>query len=118
MNNFGKKLREIRTSKKVRLKPIADLLGFTVSYISDIECGKRSPLKEKHIYKISEFLQIDPSVLLTELFTNNDTFQVKFNNKSDLEIETAKKLIQNWSKYSDVSFKDLLNYLDQITNVS
>ena len=56
---FGEALREIRQNKGVYLKNVAEFMGWSVVYISDIERGHRNPPSRKDIIKLSEFFNVD-----------------------------------------------------------
>ena len=52
---YGKKVREIRNSKKVSQEKLAELADLDRTYVSDIENGKRNVSIET-IFKIAEAL--------------------------------------------------------------
>lgn len=54
---FGKKLRCLRKSKNYTQEDLASLAGFSRSYYSDIETGKRN-ISLINIYKLSEALDV------------------------------------------------------------
>lgn len=60
---FGKRLKEIRTKKKMSQGDIARALGVDRSYISGVERGVRNP-SLKNIERIARALGVDLSELL------------------------------------------------------
>ncbi len=61
---FHELFRELRENSKATLKNIAEAIGKSVVYVSDVENGRRSPFKEEDIYKIAEYLKTDPIPLI------------------------------------------------------
>ena len=59
MFNFGKHIKIERHKKDLLLKDFAKKLGYSPSYISDIEHGRTSPLNIELLKNISKILDID-----------------------------------------------------------
>ena len=57
-NFFGRHLRRIRLNRNATLEDFAKCLSVSVSYICDIEKGRRSPLKMKAINKLADQFQL------------------------------------------------------------
>jgi XRE family transcriptional regulator, fatty acid utilization regulator len=54
---FGLKLKQLRTEKKLSLQQLADMAGLSVSYLNEIEKGKKYPKAEK-IASLAEALDV------------------------------------------------------------
>tara|TARA_E500000318_G_scaffold17776_1_gene18112 strand:+ start:57995 stop:58849 length:855 start_codon:yes stop_codon:yes gene_type:complete len=61
---FGDQLRELRRRRGVSLADLATRVGCTPSYLSAIECGKRSHPTEALITSLESVLDADPGTLL------------------------------------------------------
>ncbi len=61
---FGDQLRELRRRRGVSLADLATCVGCTPSYLSAIECGKRSHPTEALITSLESVLDADPGTLL------------------------------------------------------
>ncbi len=61
---FGDQLRELRRRQGVSLADLATRVGCTPSYLSAIECGKRSHPTESLIARLESVLDADPGTLL------------------------------------------------------
>jgi len=70
MTHFGKKIRELRTTKKVPLRVLAAFLGIDTSVLSKVkvERGQRSISREMAI-KIAIFFELEPRALLVEFLS-------------------------------------------------
>lgn len=55
---FGAYIAEKRIEKDVKLKKIAEALGMSITYLSDIIKGRRNPPEAKEIGIIAEVLQL------------------------------------------------------------
>ena len=62
---FGTNVRKYRTQKKVSQEKFADICGLHRTYISDIECFRRS-ISLDNIQKIADALDIDTYKLFLE----------------------------------------------------
>jgi transcriptional regulator with XRE-family HTH domain len=62
---FGRALRELRRSKGISQRDLAEKVGVDFSYISKIENDRLPPPAADTIVKICEALQVSPDMLLT-----------------------------------------------------
>lgn len=63
--NIGEKLRKLRKDNGLTLKELSKQAGLSISFISDIENGRRNPRLE-NLDKLAKALKVDVSVLLGE----------------------------------------------------
>lgn len=59
-SNLGIKIKEIRTKRRMTLKVLAEMTGFSISFLSQLERGKSSATLES-LKKISIALEVNPS---------------------------------------------------------
>lgn len=57
--SFGEMLRRLRHEKQVTMAQLAGALAVSVTFVSDVERGRRSAFKAEHIDRAAELLQID-----------------------------------------------------------
>jgi quercetin dioxygenase-like cupin family protein len=62
---IGKKIKKVRTEKKVSFENLANETGFSIEFLKEIESGKRTP-PVGALLQISRALQIDSGFLLKE----------------------------------------------------
>ncbi|MBP5091555.1 MAG: helix-turn-helix transcriptional regulator [Bacilli bacterium] len=53
---FGELLRQTRISKGMSLRTLADRLGVSAPYLSDVEKGRRKPLTPENLVKVEAIL--------------------------------------------------------------
>ena len=58
---FGDCIAQKRIEKDVKLKPIADRLGVSVTYLSDIIKGRRNPPDIEGLEALAQILNLDPT---------------------------------------------------------
>ena len=63
LNRFAGNVRRLRSKKKLSQKALADRIGISVSYVSMLERGQRSPPLET-IEKMAKALGVPPASLL------------------------------------------------------
>jgi len=63
VNNLGKHIKRIRESKRLTQAQLAQKVGVTQGYISQIEVGSRQ-LRVKHLIKIARALKQNPIYFL------------------------------------------------------
>ncbi len=63
LTKFAANVRRLRSKKKLSQKALADKVGISVSYVSMLERGQRSPPLET-IEKMAKALGVQPAALL------------------------------------------------------
>jgi transcriptional regulator with XRE-family HTH domain len=66
LNRFASNIRRLRSKRRLSQKALADHVGISVSYVSMLERGQRSPPLET-IEKMARALKVTPSALLGRL---------------------------------------------------
>ena len=71
-NKVGKRIQEMRQSKGMTQSELAQKLGMTPKYISNIECGGKNPTLETFV-AIANALEVDANALLVDVLdTSNE----------------------------------------------
>ena len=63
LNRFAANIRRLRSQKHLSQKALADSVGISVSYVSMLERGQRSPPLET-VEKVARALNVSPAALL------------------------------------------------------
>lgn len=71
MNKVGKRIQEMRQRRDMTQSELAQKLDMTSKYISNIECGGKSPTLETFV-AIANALQIDANTLLVDMLDTSD----------------------------------------------
>jgi len=70
-NKVGKRIQETRQCRGMTQSELAQKLGMTPKYISNLECGEKKPTLETFV-AISNALQIDANTLLVDVLDTSD----------------------------------------------
>ena len=94
MKQFGEFLRGRRTEQRLTLKEVADVLGVGISYLSDVERGRRKPFSPRdlnRLRKLSEALDVDLDELrrLSAAERTMDAAQMEPSSEKQRELLTA-----------------------------
>jgi transcriptional regulator with XRE-family HTH domain len=101
-SGFGKRMRELRESKKLTQAELARLCGLGESTISFYESGKREP-NYKNLLCIAEKLGTTPNYLLTENTANvENAWWDKDTPPSDIDLEDFIREQPNLRIFGDV----------------
>ncbi len=115
MNEFGTVLKEARISAKKKLREVADHIKLSISYISDIEQGRKHPPDLETVYKLQEFLLVKNNKLITIATTEKTKRPTevvqKIQNRDGL-----RQLFFRTKDFSDEQLIELLNQVDKIDN--
>jgi len=113
--NIGDNIKLLRTHKKLTLKDLAEKATLSVSFISDIENGRRIPRLE-NLQKLAEALEVSISELTGEAIKipslNGVTLKTKNNKNGFLKPEEAEpELINHYRVLSNESKETLWNFI-------
>ena len=56
--NFGEKLKSMRIEKGISLRKLAESIGVSAPYLSDVERGQRSSLSAEHLVRVGDALSL------------------------------------------------------------
>jgi transcriptional regulator with XRE-family HTH domain len=63
---FGRKIRHLRQLRGITLTQLAEITGHSLSYLSEIESGKRKQPRKDVLLELSKALNVDPKFLLDD----------------------------------------------------
>ena len=64
MNEFGEALKAARIKARKKLREVADEIGLSIGYISDIEQGRKSPPDLEIVRTLQDFLRVENNELV------------------------------------------------------
>jgi transcriptional regulator with XRE-family HTH domain len=107
---FGELLRRRRQAANRSLKEVADLLGCSVVYMSDVERGRRNPLRADAVIQVSTFLGTPATPLLQAAASQRGIFELEALRVTPRAQEVGARLSRGWERLSDTQ----LNEIDEI----
>lgn len=104
---FGKLLREKRLQAGKTMGDLANLLGYKVPYISDVERGRRSPFRFEQIYTIASFIGANTDELLGAAALSRGSFELDAVNVSEHAREVGTALMRGWADLQEEDLKEI-----------
>jgi transcriptional regulator with XRE-family HTH domain len=113
MSKFGKILRRIRQEKGLYLKDVADHMGWSVVYVSDIERGNRNPPAKKDLIKLSRYLGMDPEGLLNRADSERGFIEFDLQDLNKEQQNTALCLARRMNNLSEDQLRMINSIIDK-----
>lgn len=113
MNEFGEVLRRVRKEAGKTLADVADILGVSISYVSDVERGRRDPWASERIHQLARGLGVDPAPLLQAAATSRGAFQLAAKGVSPKAHAVGLSLMRRWTELSDEQLQEIALTLDR-----
>lgn len=95
---FGEALRKRRRDANKTLSDIADVLGVSVVYVSDVERGNRRPLNNESIIKVAKFLKIDAAPLIKAADQERGVIEYDISKARPLEADVVGGLVSGLAR--------------------
>ncbi|MCW5888939.1 MAG: helix-turn-helix transcriptional regulator [bacterium] len=109
---FGELLRRWRTKADRTMGDLAEHLGVSVAYISDVERGNRAPLTADRLARAVAFLNIaDPNPLYMAAADSKGAFELDVADVSPTAREVGAALMRGWPDLSDDDLELIRNVL-------
>lgn len=101
-SKIGKRIQEERRKRGVTQQELAEKLGMTAKYISNIECGSKTPKLETFV-AIANALQVDANTLLVDSLAVSDEIRCSglWERMSAFSPEKREKLLRMLSMLAD-----------------
>lgn len=110
---FGERLRELREESRKRLKDLAEVMGWSTVYVSDIELGRRNPPAPEHIRKMGNFFGVSPKELLDLADREMQRVELDLNEENPSRTEMALMLARSWDGLSEEEVSQIKEILDR-----
>jgi len=108
--NFGKELREARKKAGKTMLDLADYLGVSVVFISDVERGNRAPLRTDRILRAAQFLNADAKMLLQAAAEQRGAFELDAE-VSNRAREVGAALMRGWKDLDEKQLEQIAKIL-------
>lgn len=103
---FGSLLREARTRKGISQRDLAETLGFSSPYISDIEHGRRHPFSDDTLVKLSPMLGVSLERLRHAAQVSRGVFHLPASTARHNEV--ASVLVGRWTGLKPTQLEEIL----------
>ena len=113
MNLFGKLLRKRREEANKTMGDLADFLGLSVPYLSDVERGRRAPFHPDRLHKISQFLKIDFDELYEAALKSREAFELDAVNVTSQAREVGAALMRGWADLTPEQLQKIAKVIEK-----
>lgn len=104
--HFGDVARKARIKARVSIRQLADALGWSPVYVSDIERGSRNPPRDK-VRQWAELIGADPDAFERLSLAARDTIELPVGSNRDLALALTRK----WGRLTQEQEERLLGLL-------
>lgn len=94
MNNFGKKVREIRESKSLLLRQVAAFLEVDTAFLSNVELGKKKATRQQ-VDRLAEFFNLDKSELIPLWLSDRIMDIIESEPQAKVSLEITAKILES-----------------------
>ena len=101
--NFGRILRQVRKSKHVTLKELAEKAGIHFTHLSNIERGASGPPRPTAVAKICRALNVDPKPFFEEIAMERE--QALLMLETDVQKRVAVAIMRAYASGDDILVK-------------
>ena len=113
MERLGPYLRERRKEHQWTLQYIAERMGTTAVYVSDIEREKRRPLKPSILQAIARAYQLELEEVQKVAMGSRDSVQLDNVDQSEVKRETAIMLARAWTDLPEEKVRAVRHILEK-----
>jgi len=113
---FGRLLRQLRENNNKTMGDLADHLGTTVSFVSDMERGQKPPMTSVRIRQTSSFLGLNAGeleALLIAAACSRGNFELDAENVTPKAREVGAMLMRSWSELTDEQLEAIESAMKQ-----
>lgn len=111
---FGTLLRELREKEMITLRSVAKKLGWSASYLCDIELNRRRPPSREKISEIAATLKVDGTELMDLAEMENNVIKLAVDQSNERQRRVGLSLARHWDHLPS----DKLEEIDRILNDS
>lgn len=104
---FGPALRKARKGANKTIRELAAVLGYSNTYVSDVELGNRPPLSTEKILLAAEGCAVGPEVLIAPAARDRGFLDIPTEDMSDEVLSSLVAVRAALGKSSKTSLRDL-----------
>lgn len=109
---FGSFLREVRISRQKTLKEVADHMGWSIVYLSDIERERRNPPKAEDLRKLSVFLGIEEKNIKNAIDIQRQRVELDIRPDNSRVTDAALLLARRWTGVTEEQAENIIKLLE------
>lgn len=115
MESFGARVRKVRERAKKSMSDLAEAMGISVVYVSDIERSRRNPPVGEKLLKLANFLNLDLKEVEEWAHKERKRVELDLDARPGPPAEAALMLARRWDTLSDSDASKIMNILTKET---
>lgn len=112
-NIFGALIRRKRKEKELTLGRVAEEIGVSVTFLSEVERGEKPPLTEKYLNALGSLLEVTVRELEAAAIESRNQFRLDVTNVGQPHREFAAALERRFTTLSEERIRELERVLIQ-----
>ena len=112
---FGQRIRKLRETAKKSLKDLADAVGVSVVYISDIERGHRNPPHGDKLYKMADFFHLERKEVEEWALKERKRVELDLKDGNGPVSDAALALARRWDTLTEDEATEIIKILTKET---
>ncbi len=116
VSHFGEALRKARNRANKTLGDVADRLGVSAAFLSDVERGNRQPLAPDKIQVVAGFLEADYTVLAAAAAMDRSEIRVSTQGMSRQRVAAGALMMRGLHDLDDDQLAEIAKQVEQQLN--
>ena len=114
MQGFAETARRARIAKRMSLRELAERLGLSVIYVSDMETGRRMPPSQDIAREWASVLNIEPDDFVTKALRDKRVLELPIEGEPEKKKEVAVMLARSWDTLTEAQQDELAEAFTRI----
>ncbi len=111
MRRFGDLARDTRIGARISLRRLADELGLSAAYVSDIERGNRNPPSTEVIRKWAGIVSGDEAEFVRTAKHDRPAVELPINRRLANAPEAAYMLQRDWPDFTEEDYEAMMEFI-------
>lgn len=108
---FGSFIRKLRQNNEQTLKEVADHMGWSVVYLSDIERDRRNPPQVKDLARLSDYLNSDLALVQNMADRQRQRVELDIDKEDGVRNDAALLLARRWTELTPEQAEQIMSII-------
>lgn len=113
-NAFGALIRQRRKEKELTLGTVAEALGLSTTFFSEVERGEKPPLQEAYLPELARVLELSIEELRDAARDSRQQFRLDARGVSPTHREFAASLERRWTTLTEAEIQEMSTILGRV----
>lgn len=113
-NAFGALIRQRRKEKELTLGTVAEALGLSITFFSEVERGEKPPLQEGYLSDLARVLDLPVGELRDAARDSRQQFRLDARGVSPTHRDFAASLERRWTTLTEAEIQEMSTILGRV----